>query len=142
MSVLQGTVYSDIPQEIFDLYKKYLPTNLAKKGQHYYDEIERVKKGIIAWNKSDIYTFGKLMFASGDSSISLYQSSSEQLSEFHELLKYVEGVYGGKISGAGFKSCYVAFIDKKRKIEIIENILKIYNSLYLENNIKYYIVKE
>lgn len=38
----------EIPQEIFEQYKSYLPDNLRKRAEHYFSEQARVVKGIEA----------------------------------------------------------------------------------------------
>ncbi|MCM8785107.1 MAG: GHMP kinase, partial [Candidatus Omnitrophica bacterium] len=122
----------DIPKEIYIKYKDRLPENLRKRCQHFYDEMERVEKGIELWKKGDIEEFGKLIKASGESSIKNYECGAEELIKIFENLNSIEGVYGARFSGAGFRGWCFGFIKNDKKIkmnakEILKNeYLKIY----------------
>ncbi|MBQ6057071.1 MAG: GHMP kinase [Treponema sp.] len=112
---LSDSYLRDIPFSIWQQYKNKLPKNWLKRSEHFYAENERVKKGIIAWQKGDLVTFGKLVFESGDSSINLYETGSEELKTLHEIMKNCDGIYGGRFSGAGFNGCSMALIDPVKK---------------------------
>jgi galactokinase len=114
------SVLGDIDHEIYEKYKKKLPKNWQKRAEHFYSEVERVSQGVEAWRKGDLRTFGKLVFASGDSSINNYESGSPELKKLHEIALHTDGIYGGRFSGAGFKGCYMAIIDPRHAQKIKE----------------------
>ena len=66
------------------------------------------------------------MFESGNSSIYNYETGSDELKALSEICNKLEGVYGGRFSGAGFKGCYVAIINPKYKESIKEEVTKQY----------------
>lgn len=115
---LQDTYLRDVPQEVYDSYKDKLPENWRKRAEHYYTEIERVKKGAEAWKNGDIEAFGKLSFASGNSSIVNFETGSAELKKLHEIMLETEGIYGGRFSGAGFKGCCMAIVNPEYKEKI------------------------
>lgn len=123
----------DVPRDIFEKFKDELSEDERKRATHYYSEVERVKKGADAWKKGDIETFGKLSFASGDSSIQNYETGSPQLIKIHEIMKETKGIYGGRFSGAGFKGCAMALInpdfEEQIKKEVTEKYLKAFPEL-------------
>ena len=123
----------EVPLQVFEEYKDRLPINWMRRATHYYTEMDRVEKMKIAWEEGNIKEVGKIMFASGDSSINNYETGSDELKTLHEICKGVEGVYGGRFSGAGFKGCYVALIDPKYK----DSIEKIVTEKYLAKFPKY-----
>lgn len=126
----ENTYLRNIPHEIFEEYKHLLPKNWYKRAIHFYEENERVKKGIKAWKEGDLDTFGKLIFESGYSSIYKYQSGSEELQALYHIMTETDGIYGGRFSGAGFKGCCMALVDPE-KIEAIEkNITEKYLSKF------------
>ena len=123
----------EVPIQVFIEYKDKLPENWQKRATHYYTEMNRVEKMRRAWENGDLKEVGKVMFASGDSSINNYETGSDELKALHEICKNLEGVYGGRFSGAGFKGCYVALIDPKYK----ESIKKKATEEYLKKFPKY-----
>lgn len=116
----------DVPREIFEDYKQNLPKNWYKRAKHFYEENERVKKGIKAWKEGDLDTFGRLIFESGYSSIYNYQSGSEELQTLYHIMTETDGIYGGRFSGAGFKGCCMAIVKPEKTEEIAKNITEKY----------------
>ena len=56
------TYLRDVPAGIFLQYKDKLPSNWAKRAEHFYSENERVKKGVKAFQNGNLEEFGKLIF--------------------------------------------------------------------------------
>ncbi|KAJ4850504.1 hypothetical protein Tsubulata_044292 [Turnera subulata] len=67
--------------------------------------------GLEAWASGDLEGFGKLISASGLSSIQNYECGCEPLIQLYEILLRAPGVLGARFSGAGFRGCCVAFVD-------------------------------
>lgn len=133
----------DVPQGIFEEYKDMLPDNWRDRAQHYYDENNRVKKGIKAWKCGDISEFGRLIFESGRSSIEKYKTGSDELKTIQDIMEDVDGIYGGRFSGAGFNGSSMAIINPEKKEEI-KNIVTIkYLKKFpkLENNFSIHFCK-
>ena len=101
----------DVPWAVFNQYKDRLPDNWRKRAEHYYTEVERVRRGIEAWRVGDLDTYGKLSFESGNSSIYNWETGSPELKKLYEIMTHTDGIYGGRFSGAGFKGCCMALID-------------------------------
>ena len=101
----------DVPWAVFNQYKDRLPDNWRKRAEHYYTEVERVRRGIEAWRVGDLDTYGKLSFESGNSSIYNWETGSPELKTLYEIMAHTDGIYGGRFSGAGFKGCCMALID-------------------------------
>lgn len=108
----------DVEETVFREHGGKLPENFRKRAEHFYGEQHRVEQGVAAWRRGDIETFGRLVFESGSSSIELYESGSPELQAMHEIAMSIPGIYGGRFSGAGFKGCYLAFVDPDRREEI------------------------
>ena len=105
------TYLRDVPYEVYLQYKDRLPENFAKRAEHWYSEFFRVQKGVEAWRKGDLETYGRLSFESGHSSIYNYETGSPELKALYEIMVRTDGIYGGRFSGAGFKGCCMALID-------------------------------
>lgn len=122
----KDTFLRDVPREVFEIYKDNLPRNWYKRALHYYDENERVRKGIKAWKTGDIEAFGQLVFESGYSSIYNYEAGSEELITLYHIMKETDGIYGGRFSGAGFKGCCMAIINPEKEESIKKNVTETY----------------
>lgn len=120
------TTLREVPKEVFEKHKEKLPVNFVKRAEHFYSECQRVLDGVEAWKNGDIETFGKTIFASGNSSIYNYESGSPELRRLHEIMLETPGIYGGRFSGAGFKGCCMAIVDPKQMKEIEKNVTEKY----------------
>jgi galacturonokinase len=74
----------------------------------------RVIKGREAWASGNLEEFGKLISASGLSSIENYECGAEPLIQLYKILLKAPGVYGARFSGAGFRGCCLAFVDAEK----------------------------
>ncbi len=112
----------EVPIEIYRKYQDKIPAEWQKRAEHWYSESMRVEKGVEAWRKGDIETFGRLSFESGYSSIYNYEAGSEELKKMYEIMRDTDGIYGGRFSGAGFKGCCMAIIDPAFEESILKKI--------------------
>lgn len=108
----------DVPADVFEMYKDRLPENFRKRATHYFSEIARAEAGAEAWRKGDLDEYGKLVFASGKSSVENYECGCPELITMYNIMTETEGIYGGRFSGAGFKGCCMALIDPDKAEEI------------------------
>ena len=129
---LADTHLREVPESVYEEYKDSLPENWRKRAHHYYHEQDRVRKGIEAWRKGDIKTFGQMIFESGRSSIAYYEAGSEPLKALYEIMLRTDGVYGGRFSGAGFNGCCMAIIDPDKADAIREYITTEYAKVFPE----------
>ena len=109
----------DVPVEVFEAYKDHLPENFRKRATHYFTEIARAEAGTEAWRRGDLDEYGRLIFASGKSSVENYECGCPELITLYNIMTETDGIYGGRFSGAGFKGCCMALIDPD-KAEVIE----------------------
>ena len=123
----------DVPADVFEMYKDRLPDNFRKRAAHYFSEIARAEAGAEAWRKGDLDEYGRLVFASGKSSVENYECGCPELITMYNIMSETDGIYGGRFSGAGFKGCCMALIDpdKAEKIErtVADRYLKVYPGL-------------
>lgn len=103
-------ILSNVEQEEYEAHKSKLEPDLARRAEHYFSENMRVIKGLEAWGSGNFEEFGKLISASGLSSIQNYECGCEPLIQLYEILIRTPGVYGARFSGAGFRGCCVAFV--------------------------------
>ncbi|XP_051130997.1 galacturonokinase isoform X2 [Andrographis paniculata] len=107
-------ILSNVEPEVYKEHKCKLDPNLARRAEHYFSENNRVLKGLEAWACGNLDEFGKLISASGLSSIQNYESGCEPLIQLYKILLEAPGVYGARFSGAGFRGCCIAFVEAER----------------------------
>ncbi len=124
----KDAVLRDVPRDVFEKYADLLPENFRKRATHFFGETERAEKGAESWKKGDIEAYGRLVFASGESSVKNYECGCPELIKLYDIMCSTDGIYGGRFSGAGFKGCCMALVDPGKEESILENV----ESKYLE----------
>ena len=76
-----------------------MPLRFAKRAEHFYSEYRRVRQGVTAWESGNLQLFGKLSFDSCESSIHNYECGSPELISIFNIIRSLQGVYGGRFSG-------------------------------------------
>ena len=120
----------DVPADVFETYKDKLPDTFRKRAAHYFSEIARAEAGAEAWRKGDLDEYGRLVFASGKSSVENYECGCPELITMYNIMTETEGIYGGRFSGAGFKGCCMALIDPGKADEIERTVTDRYLKVY------------
>ena len=119
---LDKTFLRDIPKPIFEKTRDVMPARFARRAEHFYSEYRRVRQGVTAWETGNLPLFGKLSFASCESSIRNYECGSPELIALYEIMRTLPGIWGGRFSGAGFKGACIAMVDPAHR-EAIERSL-------------------
>ena len=99
-----------------------MPARFARRAEHFYSEYRRVRKGVTAWESGNLELFGKLSFESCQSSINNYECGSPELIALYEIMNELDGVWGGRFSGAGFKGACIALVDPAKEDTIREKL--------------------
>ena len=126
LNLPEKTFLRDVSEKHFKDVREKLPSRFAKRAAHFYSECERVRLGVMAWEKGDIFTLGKLIFESCESSIKQYECGSPELIALYEIMRETSGIYGGRFSGAGFKGACISLVDPNFKEEISEKVTEKY----------------
>lgn len=129
---LDQTFLRDVPYEMYEATRDRMPARFARRAEHFYTEYRRVRKGVTAWESGNMELFGQLIKQSCDSSIHNYECGSPELIKIYDILKDLEGVYGGRFSGAGFKGAVIALVNPNYKKEVEEAISNAYLAQYPE----------
>lgn len=132
LKTFDKTFLRDIPKEQFDSTRDMMPLRFAKRAEHFYSEYRRVRQGVTAWESGNLQLFGKLSFDSCESSIHNYECGSPELISIYNIMRPLQGVYGGRFSGAGFKGAVIALVDPAYKESIEKELTKKYLAEYPE----------
>lgn len=122
-------ILSNVEPGVYEEHKSKLDGSLQRRAEHYFSENKRVLKGLEAWASRNLEDFGKLISASGLSSIQNYESGCEPLIHLYEILVKAPGVFGARFSGAGFRGCCIAFVDADLASDAATFIRKEYTKL-------------
>ena len=126
VSAFRDVKLRDIPREVYEKHADGLPGRFRRRADHFYGELARVEAGVEAWKQGDIDELGRQVFASGESSITKYESGCPELITIYETLAESEGVYGARFSGAGYRGCCIGLVDPAYKESIQARIDEVY----------------
>ncbi|MBE2215649.1 MAG: galactokinase [Opitutaceae bacterium] len=88
-----------------------LPAAAAKRAKHVIEEIARVDAMGQALKSGNLAEAGRLLFASHESSRTLFENSTPELDFLVATLRGVPGVYGSRLTGGGFGGAVMAMTD-------------------------------
>lgn len=100
----------DVSWAEWEAHSPRMDAMTAKRSAHPIGEDERVLEGRKMLDSGDLDGFGKLMFASHDSSVNYFENSCEELDTIVNAAKEIPGVLGARLSGGGFGGSVVALI--------------------------------
>ncbi len=81
---------------------------LFRRARHVVTEVARTELAVRALEAGDLALFGRLVRDSHESSARDYEVSCEELDHLVAKVCEVDGVYGARLTGAGFGGCVVA----------------------------------
>lgn len=139
----ENTFLRDIPKATYEQTKIAMPQRFARRAEHFYTEYKRARLGVTAWETGNLKLFGKLIFESCESSIHNYECGSDELIAIYNIIHGMNGVYGGRFSGAGFKGAVIGLVDPQHKEEIEKKLTEKYLEQFpeYENSFKVFWVK-
>ena len=103
------------------------------RAQHVVGEIERTSEAANALRSGDFKRMGILMNESHDSLRDLYTVSCKELDILVDIARKCKGVYGSRMTGAGFGGCTVTLVETARVGDVIEVMEALYTK---KTNIK------
>jgi galactokinase len=106
----QAKSYKDISIPMFRAYAHDLPDPLVRRAKHVVTENARVLQAASLLKKGDLIGFGALMDASHDSLQKDFEVSCKELDLLVGIARETEGVFGSRMTGAGFGGCAVALV--------------------------------
>lgn len=121
-----------LSHEEYAAHRRMLSGAPAKRAEHFFTEMRRVRIGQEAWRRGDLAAFGALVTESGRSSIVNYECGCAPLIDLYEILIQTEGVRGARFSGAGFRGCCLALVDPAAVDQIVFEVRRRYASRHPE----------
>jgi galactokinase len=105
-----------------------LPEVIFRRCRHVITENARVTSAAAALEAGDLTAFGRLM---GDSHRSLrddYEVSCQELDLMVRIAEALPGVYGSRMTGAGFGGCTVSLVQSRFAAEFSQGVCEEYRS--------------
>jgi galactokinase len=96
------TALRDVTMAEWEKHQADMDPLAAKRSAHIIGENERVTLGAQLLEQGNAEEFGKLMFASHQSSIENFENSCEELDYIVEHARNIPGALGARLSGGGF----------------------------------------
>jgi galactokinase len=100
----------DVSPEEFERRRGELSDVVAQRVEHVIYESPRTLDAVQAMKAGDLVRLGQLMNQSHDSLRDLYAVSSFELDTVVNITRAIPGVYGARMTGAGFGGCAIALV--------------------------------
>lgn len=123
----------DMTKEQFEENKHLIEDEIIRKrAKHAVYENQRTIEAVAALKENNLEKFGELMCESHKSLKEDYEVTGYELDTIVDAAMQQEGVYGARMTGAGFGGCAIAIVKKSKIDTFIQNVKKIYkeNSEY------------
>ncbi|MDD3153601.1 MAG: galactokinase [Victivallaceae bacterium] len=97
-----------------------------RRALHVVGECERVVEGVRLLEQGDAEGFGKLLFASHESSRVNFENSTPELDQLVELAHSIPGCVGARLSGGGFGGISIHMVERESAAEYARRIRSAY----------------
>lgn len=105
ITALRDVTFDQLSEHTADLSEIVI-----KRARHVVSENVRVVESVAALKAGNVKRFGELMNASHDSLRDDYEVSCLELDAMVDAARKVDGVYGARMTGAGFGGCTVSLV--------------------------------
>lgn len=112
----------DVTTLDFRKYGSELPPTVRRRAQHVITENARVLESIDALRHGKLAVFGRLMNQSHESLRDMYEVSCRELDVLVEAAWKIRGVYGSRMTGAGFGGCTVSLVADDAVEEFLDRV--------------------
>ncbi len=116
----------DVTPEMLAEAKAILPETLRRRVHHVVGENRRVLESASALRAGDPEAFGRLMDASHESLRNDFEVSGPELDLLVECARRRSGVWGARLTGAGFGGCAIALVRAGQAEPVADAILEEY----------------
>ncbi|HUR28603.1 MAG TPA: galactokinase [Planctomycetota bacterium] len=117
-----ATCLRDITVELLDANRTSLGPVERRRAEHVVHEVARTFAARGALERGDLPAFGAQMFAAHASLRDLYEVSCVELDVLVDAARDASGVFGARLTGAGFGGCVVMLIDSRHTATTVEHV--------------------
>lgn len=112
----------DVTMAEFKALQPQLPTVVMHRCAHVIMENQRVLDAVAAMKAGDLEQLGILMSQSHESLRDLYEVSSKELDAVVDIARAEVGVYGARMTGAGFGGCAIVLVANEHAAAVATKI--------------------
>jgi galactokinase len=114
----EATCLRDIPLHVLDAHGAALDAPVARRARHVLEEVARTWSARAALLRGDLQAFGAAMVRTHASLRELFEVSLPELDLLAEVALSIDGVYGARLTGAGFGGCVVVLLHPRAQHEL------------------------
>ncbi len=103
---------------------------LYRRARHVVTEMERTREGVIGLREHDYQRLGAQLDASHRSTSSDYEVSCEELDVITDAARACDGVFGARLTGAGFGGCAIALLRPGASTMVGRRVAETYRARY------------
>jgi galactokinase len=112
-----------VPAQVVE-QRAALPEAVFRRARHVVSEIQRTRTAAEALQKGDFAAFGKALDESHVSLRDDYAVSSRELDDLVDTVRGVPGMFGARMTGAGFGGCVVA-VARREAVADVESAVRL-----------------
>ncbi|MFI5253356.1 MAG: galactokinase [Bacteroidota bacterium] len=116
------TSLRDITIEQFRAVESMLSPVARKRALHVISENDRVVQSVVELKKNNLEEFGRLMIESHRSLKENYEVSSKELDAFVDIAITSKGVWGARMTGAGFGGSAICIVNNEMVDELVNRL--------------------
>lgn len=120
----------DVSVDELETHRDLLPELVYRRARHVVTENARTLEGAERLQAGDLERFGVLMNESHRSLRDDYEVSSPQLDTLVAISQTIPGVYGARLTGAGFGGCTVALAQPDAVEQLITEVTREYQQAF------------
>ncbi|MHB9133273.1 MAG: galactokinase [Armatimonadota bacterium] len=120
------TALRDVTPGELEAHNELLPEDVYRRCRHVVTENARVLEAVKAMEAGDLDLLGRLLNASHESLRYDYEVSCPELDTMVELAWLQPGVYGSRMTGAGFGGCTVSLVANEYAEAFVEHVAPAY----------------
>lgn len=121
---------ADLTPEQVEAHKAGLPDTLYRRALHITSEHARVKDMMHQLRAGNLDRAGQLLFASHESSRTLFENSTPELDYLVKTLKTFPEVHGARLTGGGFGGAVMALTSRDFDSRLAEQVADRYEAAY------------
>lgn len=123
-------VMRDVPLSVVEEHLHELPEEVGRRALHVAREVERTFRARESLFAGDYPALGAAMTETHGSLRDLYECSCEELDALVEMATATPGVFGARLTGAGFGGCVVTLLEASAEGDVFDAVSAAYDRRY------------
>jgi galactokinase len=100
------------------------------RARHVVTEMTRIRDGVAALRRHDYRGLGEQLDASHRSTATDYDVSCDELDVITDAARACDGVYGARLTGAGFGGCAIALVEPGRARAVADEVGRVFRERF------------